>query len=133
MTDADWAGDESFSSVAVQLWLPLPPTSRTCRCGRPLDVLGHHRASCAIVGVLGRRGFALESAAARVCREAGGRVSANVLVRDFDIALPDHVDERRIEVIADGLPLFHGAQLAIDTTLVSPLSGDGVPAPQMRE
>ena len=74
-----------------RLWLPLPPTSRTCRCGRPLDVLGHHRASCATVGVLGRRGFALESAAARVCREAGDRVSANVLVRDLDIVLPDHV------------------------------------------
>ena len=36
-------------------------------------------AACAAVGVLGRRGFSLESAAARVCREAGGRVSVNVL------------------------------------------------------
>ena len=32
---------------------------------------------------------------------------------------------RRVEVIADDLPLWHGAQLAIDTTLVSPLHGDG--------
>ena len=31
---------------------------------------GHHRAACATVGVLGGRGFALESAAARVCCEA---------------------------------------------------------------
>ena len=31
-------------------------------------------------GVLGRRGFALESAAARVCRDAGARVSSNVRV-----------------------------------------------------
>ena len=68
----------------------------------------------------------MESAAARVCREAGGRVSANVFVRDLDTALPDRADERRIEVIADGLPLFHGAQLPIDT-LVSPLSRDGAP------
>ena len=29
-------------------------------------------------GVLGRRGYALESAAARICREAGARVSTNV-------------------------------------------------------
>ena len=49
-------------------------------CGRPLYVLGHHSAACANVECWGRRGFALESAAARVCREAGGRVSANVLV-----------------------------------------------------
>ena len=54
---------------------PLPPpfTARRCRCGRPLDPCGDHRAACAGVGVLGRRGFALESAAARVCREAGRR------------------------------------------------------------
>ena len=36
------------------------------------------------------------------------------------------LDARRIEVIAEGLPAFHGAQLAIDT-LVSPLRADGEP------
>ena len=36
-------------------------------------------------------------------------------------------DGRRLEVVVDGLPLFRGAQLAIDTTLVSPLRGDGQP------
>ena len=35
--------------------------------------------------------------------------------------------QRRIEVIAEGLPAFHGAQLAVDTTLVFPLRADGVP------
>ena len=113
-----------------RLWLPLPPSSRSCRCGRPLDVLGHHRAAGANVGVLGRRGFALESAAARVCREAGGRVSVNVAVRDLDIRVPDRADERRLEVVADGLPLFHGAQIAVDTTLVSVLRRDGTPHPR---
>ena len=68
---------------------------------------------------------ALESAAARVCREAGGRVSTNVFVRDLDIAMFNMTDSRRLEVVADGLPLFGGAQLAIDTTLVSALRGDG--------
>ena len=40
----------------------------------------------------------------------------------------DHVDtqdDRRIEVIANGLPLWGGAQLAVDTTLVSPLTRAG--------
>ena len=32
---------------------------------------------------------------------------------------------RVTRMVADGLPLFHGAQLAIDTTLVSPLSRNG--------
>ena len=75
-------------------------------------------------GVLGRRGFALESAAARICREAGGRVTTNVFVRDLDVAVPNALDGRCLEV-ADGLPLFGGAQLAVDTTLVSPLHADG--------
>ena len=34
-------------------------------------------------------------------------------------------DGRRLEVVADGLPLFGGVQLAVDTTLVSPLHCDG--------
>ena len=54
---------------------PLPLSERSCRCGRPLDSSGHHRAACAQAGVLGRRGFAVESVAARICRGAGGRVS----------------------------------------------------------
>ena len=49
-----------------RLHLPLPLSSRACRCGRLLDCLGHHRASCLRAGVLGRRGFALESAVAQV-------------------------------------------------------------------
>ena len=76
--------------------------------------------------MLGRRGFALESAAARVCREAGARVGTNILVRDLDLP-QGRPDSRQLEVVADGLPLFHGAQLAIDTPLVSPVGRDGLP------
>ena len=108
-----------------RLRLPMPLSSRTCRCGRLLDVLGHHRAACAEAEVLGRRGFALECAAAQVCREAGGRVSTNVMVRDLDVAEFNLRDARRLEVVADGFSIFGGAQLAIDTTLVCPLSRDG--------
>ena len=64
------------------------------------------------VCVLGRRGFLLESAAARVCREAGARVRTNVMVRDMDLV------PAAAEVVADGLPLYRGAQLAIETTLL---------------
>ena len=34
-------------------------------------------------------------------------------------------DSRRIEVRANGLPLWQGAQVAVDTTFVSPVSRDG--------
>ena len=105
-----------------RLQLPLPFTERTCRCGLPLDSLGHHQAACARAGVL------LESVAARICRDGGGRVTTNVLVRDLDLALPGAVaDGRRLEVVVDGLPLFGGAQLAVDTTLVCVLRSDGRP------
>ena len=79
--------------------------------------------ACARMGVLGRRGFALETAAARVCREAGGRVMTNTLVRDMDLAqgANNKTDGLRLEVVVDGLSLFQGAQLAIDTTVVSAL------------
>ena len=71
-----------------RLRLPLPLTMRVCGCGRLLDAFGHHRSACAVSGVLGRRGFALESAMARICREAGARVTTNVMVRD-DLAAPN--------------------------------------------
>ena len=76
--------------------------------------------------MLGRRGYALESVAARICREAGGRVRTNMFVRDMDLDVPVS-DGRRLEVVVDGLPLHGGAQLAVDTTLVCALHADGRP------
>ena len=55
---------------------------------------------------------ALERAAACVCREAGATVACNFLVRDLNIH-PERLDDRRIEVNANGLSLWGGAQLAI--------------------
>ena len=98
-----------------RLFLPLPLSSRTCQCGRLLDMYGHHRAACSRAGVLGCRGFPVERAAARLDR----------FIRDLDVGAFNPLDGRRIEVIVDGLSLWHGAQLAVDTTLVSPLHGDG--------
>ena len=117
-----------FRAVLLRrLRQPLPISERSCRCGRLLDVCGHHRAACARVGMLGRRGFSLESAAARICREAKGRVRTNVFIRDLDLAIPGVADARRLEVVVDGLPLRGGSQLAVDTTLVCALHVDGSP------
>ena len=51
-------------------------------------------------------------------------MSTNVWVRDLDLPVPVN-DARRLEIVVDGLPLYGGAQLAVDTTLVSVLKGDG--------
>ena len=69
-----------------RLRLHLPLSARRCRCDRLLDAFGHQQFSCATAGVLGRRGFALESATVRACREAGGRVMANVVARELDLS-----------------------------------------------
>ena len=46
--------------------------------------------------------------------EKRARVSSNVFLRDHDIPVARH-----LEVVADGLPFFRGAQVAVDTTWVS--------------
>ena len=89
-----------------------------------LDELGDHRAACPVAGVLGPQGAPLERAAARICREGGARVATNVLLRDMNIDVP-LADSRRIEVLANGLPLWQGAQVAVDTTFVNPVLWDG--------
>ena len=107
-----------FRIVLLRLLnLPLPLSARFWLCGLPLDLCGHHRAACARAGILVRRRYALETVTARISREAGGRVTTNVMVRDLDRAEPHVADTRRLEVVADGLPLFGWSQLAIDTRL----------------
>ena len=61
------------------------------------------------VGILGREGFPLENAAARVCLEAGGRVRTNAFLRDMDLDPINPLDARRLEVVVDGLPMFGGS------------------------
>ena len=110
-----------------RLRLPLPLFARTCRCRRTFDSLGDHRAACAQSGALRSRGRPLERAAARVCREAGARVTTHTRLADLNVQHVHHIDDRRIEVIANGLALWGVAQLAVDTTLVSPLTRAGEP------
>ena len=69
----------------------------------------------------------MERMVARCFREAGARVRTNVYVRDLNVPDVDLDDNRHIEVIAEGLPLYHGRQLAVDAALVSPLTIGGNP------
>ena len=62
------------------LWLPLPLSAHSCRCGRPLDDFGHPpRSVCSSWGV-GSPGILTRERSGSCCREAGGRVSVNVFV-----------------------------------------------------
>ena len=64
----------------------------------------------------------MERAIARILRESGARVSVPLTHMNLAVRTPD---ARQIEVLAQGLPLYHGAQLAVDTTLVAPLGRTG--------
>ena len=48
----------------------------------------------------------------------------------MDLATFNALDGRRLEIVADGLTLWRGAQLAVDTTMVSSLRRDGPPMPR---
>ena len=107
-----------------RLRLPLPLAPRHCHCRGQLDPWGDHRAAYATAGVLPARAIPLERALARVCREAGARVARGVRLagRNLEASV-----KRRIEVVCNGLPLWHGAQLAVDATIVSPVGRTGEP------
>ena len=67
--------------------LPPPPPPRFASTVLS-DVRGHHRGARSRVGLIGRRHFALECAAARICREVGGRVLTSMFFRDMAFGVP---------------------------------------------
>ena len=102
--------------VLERLRLPLLLTEARCECGGQNDIFGRHRAACPHSGRLKRRAVPTERTLARVCREAGATVTRNV--RDMKVSARD---------VAAGLPIHHGAQLAVDITLRSAVTSVGAP------
>ena len=118
--------------------------ARTLGCGEGGDLRRHTRAFearrtrqafCPDAQTTGRlapplafwqRARSRLSAPSLVCREAGATVARDVRIADMNIDVPV-VDDRRIEVVANGLPRWHGAQLVVDATLVSPVTCTGKP------
>ena len=119
---------ERFQTLARRrLRWPLPLAAAQCEgCGHNTDEFGDHRGACMRSGRVKIRAGPIEHTVARICREAGARVQTNVALTDLNVAVPAS-DERRIEVLAAGLPCFGGAQLAVDVTLRSPLCRRGLP------
>ena len=106
-----WPSHSLRDPAAVGVgWTPLATT------GLPAPRRGSSRARTS------GRAFAVRAA------HGGARVARNVRVADMNIDVPV-ADDRRIEVIANGLPLWHSAQLGLDATLVSPLTRAGEPHP----
>ena len=97
-------------------------------CHALLDTLGRHRASCTQSGRVKKRSTPIERVVGRIFREAGAGVRQNVFLKDMNVQVAAE-DARRIEVLAQDLPCYGGAQLAIDVTLRGVLTAQGEAQP----
>ena len=75
-----------------RLRLPLGFAPARCRCGRPLDAFGDHRAACATSGALRTRAVPVERTLARILREAGARVHMHVPLAHMNLDPPPAMD-----------------------------------------
>ena len=117
----------------ARLQLHLPIAEAMCEaCGDPVDSVGRQRAACPRTGRLKRRATPIERMVARIFWEAGAQVRYNAYFRDTNIEVST-MDELRVEVLAQDLPCFGGAQLAVDVTLVSASCSTGEPQPHAAE
>ena len=96
----------------------LPLSARRSRCRRIVDPLGDHPL------LVPRRRYSdvEESHSKKLPPECAAKPAptTNRRLMEWNIDNVQRQDHRRIEVIANGLPLSGGIPLAIDTTLVSP-------------
>ena len=121
---------ELFRTLVLErLRLPLHITEARCECGGHHDTLGRHRSACPRSGRLRVRALSIEKILARVCHEAKAIVRTNVKLRDMNVEGISVLDARAIEVLACGLPLQNGAQLAVDITLRSAITSTGGACP----
>ena len=111
-------------AIRRRLHWPLPLSGGQCckYCPQDRDCLGDRAAACSRSGRLKTRARPVEKMLARVMREAGGLVRENFFLRKAGITSIDPADGWQIEVVVSGLPLARGIPLALDATLVSPLS-----------
>ena len=110
--------------VLERLQLPFPISEAVCEgCGARVDTHGHHKAACKKTVRVNKRAIPTEPVSARVFQEAGARVGFNAFLPDINVGVPA-TDTRRIGVLAQDLPCFMGAQLAVDITLRNALTNN---------
>lgn len=90
------------------------------------DSFGDHFSVCMPTGRVKARASPVETTVAQICREAGGHVRTNVMLRDLNTAVAA-TDEKQLEVVVSGLSAYGGQQLAIDVIARSVLRRDGLP------
>jgi hypothetical protein len=116
-------------AIKRRLELPLPILTEICEgthCSKRIDSVGDHRANCMRTGRVQKRAKPMEIMWARVFREAGARVKPSKMLNEMNLGVPAN-DLRRIDFIAYGLPAYTGLPIAGDSSMVSPVTGDGKP------
>jgi len=73
-------------------------------------------------------GLASKSPLPEFAARLAADVARNVALADMNLDEPV-ADGRRLEIVANGLGVYHGQQLAIDTTCISPITRAGEPHP----
>ena len=90
-----------------RLRMPLPLSVRSCCVAVVLICLGTTGQHAAGQGFSAGEDLLSKALWNRSAREAGARVSTNVMITDLDIA-GSNTDARRLEVVAEGLSIFGG-------------------------
>ena len=117
--------DEFRILLLRRLRMPRPLAPQRCRCGGALDEYGDHRSACCVRsgGDAGAASWAAgASRGPHLPRGRGTRRCEHSVARlepkKKNLDLPAG-DARRIEVVANGMPIWRGVQVAVDTTPVS--------------
>ena len=109
----------------------VPPCPGPCcaGCTEVPDELGHHRATCRHTGFYVRRHYEMVDAWEKLFKISGGRVQREVSLSETALGrqLPED-DARRMDMVVHGLgDLYDGKPMFCDVTVVSPLTGRGIP------
>ena len=116
----------------MRAFLPLPLQERVCPAGRchvELDEFGYHLLACPVLGRKKWRCIPLEKAFVQIYKEAGGSAKHNVPIDRLQARGLVRGDQRRLDGVGWGLPIFEGLPIVMDATIRSPLTCTGLPAP----
>ena len=111
--------------VLERMRLPLHVTEAKCECGADLDRLGRHRAACPRSGRLSTRAFGTRKDTGQDSPGGGSHCVMQWQAEGHGHRSVCTGREGKIEVLALGLPLHHGAQLTVDVTLRCALTANG--------
>ena len=120
------------TGLRMRAFLPLPLQERVCPaglCNCELDEFGYHLLACPLIGRKKWRCIPLEKAFVQIVKEAGGYAKHNVPIDRIQAQGIARGDQRRLDGVGWGLPIFEGLPIVMDATIRSPLTGAGLPAP----